>query len=139
MHIMHIWQLTMIPLLLILLILVIRNRSTISKSVPAPKPRPYHAIKVHPCKNACDCAKRVDGQRILSSDFEAMKAIECDRAYCNCTYEHFNDRRSGIDRRNFAVHLNPIWAEKRSQPYGRRLTDIHNKARRNSVPLGVAS
>lgn len=130
---MHILLYAVLPL--ILLLFFVSSRKKDYAIIEADTKRPYHAIIIHPCKNACECAKRIQGKRVLSSDFVSMKLNDCARPNCDCTFEHFDDRRTGVERRNFAEQVFPIFAEQRQQPYGRRVADVHNKARASNPQL----
>lgn len=127
---MYVLLYAVIPLLLLLFFVLTRKKESVK--IEADINRPYHAITIHPCKNACDCAKRIEGKRVLSSEFVTMKLKECARPNCDCTFEHFDDRRTGLDRRNFGDQVSPILADQRKQPLGRRIIDVHNKARINT-------
>ena len=127
---MYVLLYAVIPLLLLLFFVLTRKKESVK--IETVVNRPYHAITIHPCNNACDCAKRIEGKRVLSSEFVSMKLKECARPNCDCTFEHFDDRRTGLDRRDFGDQVSPILADQRKQPFGRRVTDIHNKARINT-------
>jgi hypothetical protein len=80
---------------------------------------PYHAVGVKPGKDCCGAAQALRGKRFLSSEAPRVPLRECTAHTCGCTYQHFDDRRSGIDRRRATAH--PAGERRRSR--GRRVDD----------------
>jgi len=87
----------------------------------------YRAIEVIPGNN-CNCAlSKYAGKRILYS--KVLELFTGSDINCSCTFKHYEDRRHINDRRKFDIDnfiLNP---HGRVQHYGRRVVDIHNRAR----------
>jgi hypothetical protein len=59
----------------------------------------YHAIAIRSPKDACAAAKALAGQRFLASEAPNLPLPACDAATCECHFAHYDDRRSGKDRR----------------------------------------
>ena len=59
----------------------------------------YHAVSIRPGLECCEAAKRLKGKRLLSKSAPSLPLPECRAADCQCTYEHFADRRLD-DRRD---------------------------------------
>jgi hypothetical protein len=78
---------------------------------------PYHAVAGKDC---CDAAQALRGQRFLSAEAPKVPLKGCTAGRCTCTYAHFDDRRSGIDRRRVAAHPR----EERRRSRGRRVDDL---------------
>jgi hypothetical protein len=85
---------------------------------------PYHAVSIEPGPRACMAAKKLEGQRFLSSSAPMLPLAGCGGATCQCRYVHHNDRRNSLrDRRvNFANPHAHRMADRRSRQ-GRRITD----------------
>lgn len=77
----------------------------------------FHAIIVK-CKEAsCDYAKRYQGKKVLTTEFERDVLLHCHNTNCPCEFEQFNDRRTG----------NKDQAEKsQGKDYRQRSTDVDN-------------
>jgi hypothetical protein len=80
---------------------------------------PFHAVGVKPGQTCCQAALAIKGQRFLSAEAPQLPLKACDTA-CSCVYVHFDDRRSGSDRRMRAS--------------GNRLNRRHNGGRRANDP-----
>ena len=87
----------------------------------------YRAIDIIPGKDCnCELSKHA-GKRMLYS--EVLELLKSSQSPCSCTFKHYADRRDSVERRTFdtdSVASNP---HDRTQPYGRRAVDIHNRAR----------
>ena len=81
----------------------------------------FHCVSIKFRATACAAVKALDGQRFLSQDAPMLPLPECDSASCRCTYQHYDDRRSG-PRRDADVGL-----PGRSPPDGERR---HGRGRR---------
>jgi hypothetical protein len=85
----------------------------------------YHCVEVVAGAHACAAAKALKHVRLLSADAPKLPLATCEKpAHCDCTYEHYDDRRQGSRRVDEHV-LNAIAytvAERRSGR-GRRVTD----------------
>ena len=67
---------------------------------------PFHAVSVVPGPVCCAAAKEMDGKRFLSKSAPVLPLKACDRASCQCRYEHHEDRRKGPRRaRDFGVSI----------------------------------
>ncbi len=78
----------------------------------------FHAIIVKCKEDSCDYAKRYQGKKVLTTEFERDVLLHCHNTNCPCEFEQFSDRRTGEDEVNAGqVH---------KENYGRRATDIKN-------------
>jgi len=85
------------------LVVRIRRDKLISEaeSRPATKERSeYHAVAIKYSGNACDAAKAMTGRRFLSNAAPRLPLPECNFPDCRCKFAHYNDRRTGRDRRS---------------------------------------
>jgi hypothetical protein len=101
-----------IPLLLFLLIvllivwLFVRRRGQVETERPEPVRRrsssntAYHAVSIAFEPNACNAAKELAGRRFLSTAAPRLPLADCTASDCRCKFKHYDDRRSGKDRRN---------------------------------------
>lgn len=85
----------------------------------------YQAIEVVAGKD-CNCAlSKLAGKRLLYNDVLDLFT----NSRCSCTFKHYKDRRHIGDKRRFGI-VQPIPNhQSRAKPYGRRVVDIHNRAR----------
>ena len=60
--------------------------------------RTYHAVSIVPCPRACAAARALEERRFLSREAPVLPLRKCDRAKCECRYEHYDDRRKGPRR-----------------------------------------
>ena len=60
----------------------------------------YRAVSLRCGEHPCEAARKIEGKRILVSDFPKMPLTLCDAGDCHCTFKHHDDRRSGADRRD---------------------------------------
>jgi hypothetical protein len=79
---------------------------------------PFHAVGVKPGQTCCQAALAIKGQRFLSAEAPKLPLKACDTA-CSCVYAHYDDRRSGSDRRMRASGTR----HDRRRSGGRRATD----------------
>lgn len=102
-------QATLLFLVVLLLLwLFIRRRASTAKTTNAPAPAidsrqkksAYHAVSIRFSSNACDAARAMEGDRILSSAAPRLPLPDCDVPECSCRFVHHKDRRSGRDRRS---------------------------------------
>lgn len=116
-----------------------RQRQTLSRG-PAQRARStevqmaatrlYAAVSVDPGRQACRAAKKLEGERFLSTEAPSLPLADCDESTCGCHYRKHEDRRADEDRRNnlgrfggFAPHQNN---DKRSAARDRR-TKAHDR------------
>lgn len=59
----------------------------------------YHCVTVDFSKGACDAVKKLNRQRILSSEAPVLPLSGCDAEICNCRFHHYEERR-GEERRD---------------------------------------
>ena len=81
---------------------------------------PHHSVAIKPGNPCCDAAQKLRGKRFLSRDAPPLPLRDCGAEKCACTYQHFDDRRSGIDRRRVGSHP----ANERRGSRGRREDDL---------------
>ncbi|HSG93096.1 MAG TPA: hypothetical protein VK999_05230 [Methylotenera sp.] len=94
---------------------------------------PYPAVKIQPCKDACQAARKTSQVIFLSTQAPKLPLNACDRiADCGCQFRHFGDRRQHEDRRavDYVVpevlqHRDRRAAAKR---VGRRVSDQYSIA-----------
>ncbi len=60
----------------------------------------FHAVALKYSENACDAAKALTGRRFLSNAAPRLPLPNCDYPNCSCRFAHFDDRRTGRDRRS---------------------------------------
>jgi len=85
---------------------------------------PFHAVSIEPGQSACEEARRLQGQRFLSTSAPMLPLKDCGTSKCACRYVHHNDRRdSQRDRRvNFSNPHAHMRADRRAGG-GRRVND----------------
>ncbi len=95
-----------ILILLLLLIFVRRPKSgkevrpVQRRRIPTKPDATYHAVSLKSLPSACDAAKAMEGQRVLSAEAPQIPLPDCDVPTCKCRFVHYKDRRAGDDRRN---------------------------------------
>jgi len=81
-----------------------RRAALQEKSKPARRSRnmdtAFHAVSIKFTSNACNSAKAMAGRRFLASSAPKMPLPDCTAPECNCRFAHFDDRRTGKDRRS---------------------------------------
>jgi len=90
-------------------------------------PQPFHAVAIKPGKQACAEAIAMKGRRFLSSEAPRLPLAGCRNGACTCVYQHYQDRRSRVERRDpyglrTASWEQPDQQERRARR-GRRYTD----------------
>ncbi len=95
-----------------------------SSAADARSQRGWHAVAIVGTSQACAAAKACKQSRYLSVDAPRLPLAGCDAAVCDCTYQHFPDRRSEPrrDEEAPAAALRPANGERRVSR-GRRSTD----------------
>jgi hypothetical protein len=89
----------------------------------------FRATEIIAGKNCnCELSKHA-GKRMLVTEVQSLIAHSDFYTNCTCTFKHYSDRRSNIDRRKFDVKTIASSKQQRTRPYGRRAIDIHNRAR----------
>lgn len=85
---------------------------------------PFHAVSIEPGPRACLEARRLEGQRFLSTAAPMLPLKGCGTTSCQCRYVHHNDRRNNQrDRRvNFANPHGHMMTDRRAGG-GRRVND----------------
>lgn len=99
--------LLVVVLALLVVWLVLRRRTDqpepVSKQPALPATGPdtnYHAVSIRFEKWACRAAKEYAGRRLLADEAPKLPLPDCDAAECRCHFVHYEDRRSGRDRRS---------------------------------------
>ncbi len=85
------------------LVVRIRHNKEITKAESRPAPLDhgaFHAVAIKYSENACDAAKAMTGRRFLSNAAPRLPLPECDFLECRCQFAHYEDRRTGHDRRS---------------------------------------
>jgi hypothetical protein len=70
---------------------------------PANDSQEFHAVAIIVDEHPCAAVLRIIGQRYLSNAAPRFPLPECDTANCTCRYEHHEDRRGNVDRRDIWV------------------------------------
>ena len=60
----------------------------------------YHSVAIKYAENACDAAKAMTGRRFLATAAPRLPLPECNYPDCSCKFAHYDDRRTGKDRRS---------------------------------------
>ena len=60
----------------------------------------YHAVAIRYAAKACSAAKDLEGHRFLATAAPRLPLPGCDLDHCECRFQHYEDRRSGRDRRS---------------------------------------
>ena len=84
---------------------------------------PYHAVGIAPGAGCCKAVADLKGRRFLSASAPRIPLPDCDAASCRCRFVHFDDRRSGDDRRKLAVNPAGHLMGERRRGSGNRNTD----------------
>lgn len=115
--------------------LVDRIRKLVAREQPEPAPRgkpsqrpaqTYHAVSIDPGRHCCQGARKLQGQRFLSSEAPQLPLEHCTSDHCTCHYAHYTDRRDTPRRvSDLGVSLDSWLAEdRRKAPVrGRRKSD----------------
>ena len=90
---------------------------------------PFHAVAIKPTNGCCGAAQALKGKRFLSAEAPKVPLRECTAPTCTCTYQHYDDRRSGVDRRQVAGHPR----DERRRSRGRRVEDHWDEGPRRRV------
>lgn len=92
----------------------------------------YPAVKIRPCKNACQAATQTSQIVFLALQAPKLPLNACDRiADCDCQFRHFADRRQQEDRRDgdYMMHDVLQHRERRAvKRVGRRVSDEYSVA-----------
>ncbi len=76
------------------------SQSANDRQLPSPGRGAYHAVAIRFPEHACNAAKRLAGERFLASESPDLPLKDCDASNCECYFAHYDDRRSGYDRRS---------------------------------------
>ena len=84
------------------LVVRIRRGTTEQKAEqePARQTGQFHAVAIKYSENACNAAKAMTGRRFLANAAPRLPLPDCDFDNCRCQFAHYEDRRSGRDRRS---------------------------------------
>jgi hypothetical protein len=85
----------------------------------------FHCVSVVQGATACEAAKSLAGQRILSAQAPLLPLPDCQSPDgCTCTYRKFDDRRAGPRRASERGQFAAPWTQRdRRRSGGRRATD----------------
>ncbi len=84
---------------------------------------PYHAVEISPGPGSCKAASALKGLRHLARSAPMLPLPGCPADACRCRYLHYEDRRSGEDRRERAHEFRGNGLAERRLGQGRRETD----------------
>lgn len=83
----------------------------------------FHAVSIKPGRTSCEAVNAVEDVRFLSNEAPQLPLPDCTNPDCRCTYQHYDDRRTG-PRRDADVGLpGEAPAQERRKQRGRRSTD----------------
>jgi len=101
------------------------NATTRKKSAPSKKPMAYRAVSIKPCANSCQQYEQFKNKRFLIREVPLLPLPGCDKK-CSCSFEQYNDRRDGDDRRYplNSIQSTLIEQDHRAKRSGRRKTDL---------------
>lgn len=105
-----------------------RLRSSFSTGNDDPSASRYRGVQINAVEaDCCTAVREINGRRFLSHDVPRVPLGGCDVAKCRCTYELFEDRRTGM-RRNPQIGAEHAYQlrtlDERSHPsFGRRRDD----------------
>lgn len=93
----------------------------------------FHSVSIKFNDDACAAVKSMKGMKILSrdADMQLLPLPDCDNPNCECTYEHYDDRRDNL-RRDGATDMPETSEEadeRRSDSDGRRGGDKYTVGR----------
>ncbi len=101
---------TLILILVVLLVfygmrLLVRRLNAAEEEAAESEPdkqlaSPWRAVTIRTGDPACAAARRIEGERFLLNQAPPIPLTDCDVEDCTCTYAHFEDRRSGTERRD---------------------------------------
>lgn len=100
--------------------------ATSKEQNPAPKPQ-FPAVSIKPGRPACDAAKAMAEQRVLSRSAVPLPLPDCTMTdECKCAFAKHSDRRDEDDRRVFGWDGTHNWHgdSNRRKSRGRRDHDI---------------
>lgn len=60
----------------------------------------FDAVAIQYSEKACDAAKAMTGRRFLANAAPRLPLPECDYLECRCQFAHYDDRRTGRERRS---------------------------------------
>jgi hypothetical protein len=85
----------------------------------------FHCVEVVAGTHACAAAKALKDVRLLSAEAPKLPLATCEHPLdCDCTYEHFSDRRHGARRSDEHVARAIAYTvTERRIGHGRRVVD----------------
>ena len=100
-----------------------RHRSARRTASAAEKP--WEAVSIRPCDDACLDAWELEGKRFLLREAPHLPLPSCDSGNCQCEFARHDDRRSPGDRRSGLTTLDQEFARQGlpDRSRGRRKTD----------------
>lgn len=116
----------LLVLTVVWLVVRIRQNKAAAKTEATPKTDQYgefHSVAIKYSENACDAAKAMTGRRFLASAAPCLPLPECDFLQCRCIFAHYDDRRTGRDRRSPFVPGNATGMTGRHETERRQRTD----------------
>jgi hypothetical protein len=68
---------------------------------PGKPDKEYHAVAIRLGRQTCPAVRELSGQRFLADEAPRIPLPECEiAAECECSFVHYDDRRTGRDRRS---------------------------------------
>jgi hypothetical protein len=80
----------------------------------------YRAVSIWPGEPCCQGARQLSLMRFLCHKAPRLPLPECDQQECTCRYQHYSDRRSGVDRRRSEYGIPPPGVGERRSGRDRR-------------------
>ena len=93
----------LLVLTIVWLVVRVRRNKVAEKAESMPKfsnTGKYHSVAIKYAEYACDAAKAMTGRRFLATAAPRLPLPECNYPDCGCTFAHYDDRRTGKDRRS---------------------------------------
>ena len=88
----------------------------------------YRGVQVNRTRvGCCDAVRAIAGKRFLSHEIPMLPLADCDATACGCSYQLFEDRRTGMRRdspvSSGASHQYRTWDDRKKASQGRRRDD----------------
>lgn len=93
-------------LLFVLLVIIVATAAYLwyhqKQVVPAEAPPPsnrFHAVAIHAPVSACPEVRMLTSKKYLAKEAPRLPLDNCTAPYCQCRYDHYDDRRDEENRR----------------------------------------
>lgn len=75
-----------------------RQKPAVTAEAPPPSNR-FHAVAIHAHANACPEVRTLSSSKFLAKEAPRLPLENCTAPYCQCRYDHYDDRRAEEDHR----------------------------------------